>query len=644
MLRIVSSSAWAQLSCFLGHHQEPREGLYLHEAQELAEGMRKTTTWMGQPTHQQVFPITIVEGWWAISMSHIVSECWDHQFPMETIWRTNGEAQVMSSWTDEDEDGGTHPSSPSVTFIGRRRRHSWGQHRVWTPLPHLLGLGHSMNPIPYPPQLNFPPPPIIAPILLGVPPHLYSLPPLPITALLAPALPAMQVVAAPVQANLVNIPAPITQPIANPATPAAAHVLVAGGPPDPTPCTPPGSPLGSVIAFNNISISGSSTTSMPSVRDCAPHPWVLTGGFHLPDLTSLMDTVAYEMWKNTIGFFHLSGCTDELIMPIVYQSIKGDMALDIVTHRPHMNLHELITWLNNNFGVISDEDTLMKELYTIKQDPKESAKHFNTWISYAMMRLAVAFPHTMPTEWADKTQKIHFLSGQHPKLKSTLDWEMCLDGGRCQMTYEEIKDAAWWVEQREDPSMLDDLFVRENAVSTPRDDGHWDQGGQPWCNQGHPQYGNQTQPSNHSWPAVRVVNMEDHRVDCPDGMDGSDLDNGVEDVGFDPNDYESVEEPSSLPSTTASLLPPHVKAAHIVYHCEQQKQWCYTCDETGHFFFDCPVCLQALKDKKGLNWKGTPSVGGWKPLKQPERAMESAPPRKWDVQQHTNIPRTWCPC
>ena len=85
-------------------------------------------------------------------------------------------------------------------------------------------------------------------------------------------------------------------------------------------------------------------------------------------------------------------------MPIVYQSIKGDVALDIVTHGPHMNLCKLITQLDNNFGVMSDKDTLMKELYTIKQGPKESVKHFNTWISYTMMRLAMAFPHAMPTE------------------------------------------------------------------------------------------------------------------------------------------------------------------------------------------------------------------------------------------------------
>ena len=63
---------------------------------------------------------------------------------------------------------------------------------------------------------------------------------------------------------------------------------------------------------------------------------------------------------------------------------------------PHLNLHKLITCLNNNFGVMSNEDTLMKEMYTIKQGPKEPVKHFDTQIGYAMMRLAVAFPHAMP--------------------------------------------------------------------------------------------------------------------------------------------------------------------------------------------------------------------------------------------------------
>ena len=98
---------------FFGCHQEPREGLYLHEAQELAEIMTKTTTWTGQPAHQQVFPITIAEGRRAISMSHTVSKHHDLQFPTETLQVIKREAQITSSWTDEDKDGGTCPSSPS---------------------------------------------------------------------------------------------------------------------------------------------------------------------------------------------------------------------------------------------------------------------------------------------------------------------------------------------------------------------------------------------------------------------------------------------------------------------------------------------------------------------------------------------------
>ena len=282
-----------------------------------------------------------------------------------------------------------------------------------------------------------------------------------------------------------------------------------------------------------------------------------------------MDTVAYEMWKNTIGLFHLSGCTDELIMPIAYQSIKGDVALDIMTHGPHMNLCKLIAQLDNKFGVVSDEDTLMKELYTIKQGTKESVKHFDTHIGYAMMRLAATFPHAMPTEWAEETRKTCFLSRLCPNFKSALAWEMCLDGGGWQMTYEEIKDAARQVEQREDPSMSDDPFVRENATPTSWDDGQWDRGRQPRCNQGQPQYRGQMRSSNKNWPAVRAINLEDPRRDSPDHVDNSNLEDGAGDGGFDPNDYEGVDSPSP---TTASLLPPHVRAACIAYHYEQQEQ------------------------------------------------------------------------
>ena len=182
---------------------------------------------------------------------------------------------------------------------------------MWMPLPHFPGLGHNMNPIPNPPQLNFPPLPIMAPIPLGVPPPPYPAPPLPAATPLVPALAVMQAAAPQVQANVVNIPMPATQPIAvQPVVPPQAPMVVAGGAPNTTSPPPPRSIQGGGLMsdFDNESIWGLSTASAPSVQAHEPCQWVLNGGFHLPDITSLTDTVAYEMWKNNIGYFHLSRC------------------------------------------------------------------------------------------------------------------------------------------------------------------------------------------------------------------------------------------------------------------------------------------------------------------------------------------------
>ena len=108
--------------------------------------------------------------------------------------------------------------------------------------------------------------------------------------------------------------------------------------------------------------------------------------------------------------------------------------------------------------------------------------------------------------------------------------------------------------------------------------------------------------------------------------DDGNLGEEVDDAGFDLSNYEGAD---STPSTTTSLLPPHIKAACIAYHYEQQEQRCYTCDQTGHFSRDCPVRLKALKDKKGLNSKGVPSTRRTEaPKAAPIGAAQSTPPAK----------------
>ena len=82
---------------------------------------------------------------------------------------------------------------------------------------------------------------------------------------------------------------------------------------------------------------------------------------------------------------------------------------------------------------------------------------------------------------------------------------------------------------------------------------------------------------------------------------------------FNSDDHEGLEElmgtnpPGVAPDM---LLPPHVKAAKVAYHYEQQEQWCYTCDEIGNFWCNCLRWLQAVKDRSNLDSKGALNQGG----------------------------------
>ena len=161
-------------------------------------------------------------------MSRAVNEHRDLQFPMETLWAIEREAHVTSSGTNEDEYGGSHVPSLTVTFVGRRR-HTRGRCRVWMPLPHYPGLSQIQNPMPYPAQVNFPPPPIMTPIPIGVPPPPYSLPPPPILPPLMPAPPMTQAVAPVTQVSLAGTTTPAPTLVVNQVAPTAALVIAAGG-------------------------------------------------------------------------------------------------------------------------------------------------------------------------------------------------------------------------------------------------------------------------------------------------------------------------------------------------------------------------------------------------------------------------------
>ena len=85
------------------------------------------------------------------------------------------------------------------------------------------------------------------------------------------------------------------------------------------------------------------------------------------------------------------------------------------------------------------------------------------------------------------------------------------------MTYKEIKDAARWVEQREDPTMSDDPCSLGRMQLQPH--GMMDNGigaDSLITIRVSPPYGGQMRSSNQSWATVKAINLEDLRGDSPD--------------------------------------------------------------------------------------------------------------------------------
>ena len=99
------------------------------------------------------------------------------------------------------------------------------------------------------------------------------------------------------------------------------------------------------------------------------------------------------------------------------------------------------------------------------------------------------------------------------------------------------------MEQREDPSLSDDPFMCDDAVSTLQDDGQWDRDD-----------GGYTHLANNGHTAVSAVNVEELRAeDYHDRADDGEPDGGGGDMGFDPTDYEGIEELPSVGPITSLL-------------------------------------------------------------------------------------------
>ena len=166
---------------FFGRWLELKEGLYLHEAQKLAE-LTRPMTWVGQPAMQQAFPVIIAEGRQAISMCQEIdvhnteNNRWMQQsFCHAHLWR-GFEVIITDNGTKEDDD--TFGSSSTFWPSGIRRRWSRINWSTWEPIINSHSPAYQSNPFSPTPEL--PIPPLLGPAALGIipppPPYISPLP------------------------------------------------------------------------------------------------------------------------------------------------------------------------------------------------------------------------------------------------------------------------------------------------------------------------------------------------------------------------------------------------------------------------------------------------------------------------------------
>ena len=84
------------------------------------------------------------------------------------------------------------------------------------------------------------------------------------------------------------------------------------------------------------------------------------------------------------------------LLPHAFKSLRGDMGKLALTFSSGLLLRELITELDEHFGIISDLDTLWREFYSMKQGTHETVSQFTGRVGYQLMELQTTFPGAIP--------------------------------------------------------------------------------------------------------------------------------------------------------------------------------------------------------------------------------------------------------
>ena len=97
-------------------------------------------------------------------------------------------------------------------------------------------------------------------------------------------------------------------------------------------------------------------------------------------------------WKESLNYYRVAGWNDMDLLPYTFNSLTGEVGKLALTFSRGLPLRELITELDEHFGIIADLDTLRREFYSMKQGTHEMVSQFAGRVGYQLMELQTTFP------------------------------------------------------------------------------------------------------------------------------------------------------------------------------------------------------------------------------------------------------------